>query len=40
LLLADWRITFSTITLLFVLFGSIKLIRMRIARKKAEDEED
>ncbi|HHS50471.1 MAG TPA: hypothetical protein ENN07_05085 [candidate division Zixibacteria bacterium] len=37
ILLADWRFTFLALTILFVIFGSIKLIRIRIAEGKADE---
>ncbi len=40
LLLADWRIMFSLLTLLFVVLGAIKLVRNKLAKSRAEDEED
>ncbi len=41
LLLADWRVSFSIITLLFLVLGGIKLARIRMANRKSEirDEE-
>jgi len=39
LLLADWRLTFLALTIFFLIFGTIKLIRIKIAKQRLEDEE-